>query len=63
MTRLPLRWQHMLDMLMADPPASYAEISEPTVRRHAIVALHGARQPNAPIQPAMARPISSGESS
>src|ERR1700760_1232691 len=28
MTRLPLRWQHMLDMLMADPPASYAEISD-----------------------------------
>jgi len=24
---------------------------------------HGFRQPNAPIQPAMARPISSGESS
>jgi RNA polymerase sigma factor (sigma-70 family) len=28
MTRLPLRWQRMLDMLMADPPASYAEISD-----------------------------------
>jgi hypothetical protein len=28
-----------------------------------IVAPHGLHQPNAPIQPAMARPISSGESS
>jgi RNA polymerase sigma factor (sigma-70 family) len=28
MTRLPLRWQRMLDMLMADPPVSYAEISD-----------------------------------
>ena len=28
-----------------------------------IAALHGPRQPNVPIQPAMARPISSGESS
>ena len=41
----------------------YAEIAEPVVRRHAIVALHGPRQPDAPIQPATARPISSGESS
>ncbi len=28
MARLPWRWQCMLDMLMADPPASYAEISD-----------------------------------
>src|SRR5262249_33541174 len=47
----------------ASPGARYAEIAEPAVRRHAIVALHGPRQPNVPIQPAMARPISSGESS
>jgi transposase len=38
-------------------------ICEAVTRRHAIVALHGPRQPNVPIQPAMARPISSGESS
>jgi RNA polymerase sigma factor (sigma-70 family) len=25
---LPLRWQRLLEMLMADPPASYAEISD-----------------------------------
>jgi hypothetical protein len=31
--------------------------------RDAIVALHGPHQPNVPIQPAMACPISSGESS
>jgi hypothetical protein len=37
--------------------------AEPAVRRHAIVALHGPRQPNDLIQPAMACPISSGESS
>jgi hypothetical protein len=45
------------------PYPPYAEIAESAVRRHAIVALHGRGQPNAPIQPAMARPISSGESS
>jgi RNA polymerase sigma factor (sigma-70 family) len=28
MTRLPWRWQRMLELLMADPPASYAEISD-----------------------------------
>jgi RNA polymerase sigma factor (sigma-70 family) len=28
LTRLPRRWQSMLEMLMADPPASYAEISD-----------------------------------
>lgn len=28
LTRLPSRWQRMLEMLMADPPASYAEISD-----------------------------------
>jgi RNA polymerase sigma factor (sigma-70 family) len=28
LTRLPRRWQRLLDMLMADPPASYAEISD-----------------------------------
>jgi RNA polymerase sigma factor (sigma-70 family) len=28
MTHLPRRWQRLLDMLMADPPASYAEISD-----------------------------------
>ena len=44
------------------PPPS-GEIAEPSGRCHAIVALQGPRQPNAPIQPAMARPISSGESS
>ena len=26
--RLPWRWQRMLELLMADPPASYAEISD-----------------------------------
>ena len=39
------------------------ETAEPAVRRHAIVALHGPRQPNVPIQSTMAFPISSGESS
>ena len=28
LSRLPWRWQRMLELLMADPPASYAEISE-----------------------------------
>jgi RNA polymerase sigma factor (sigma-70 family) len=28
MSRLPRRWQRLLEMLMADPPASYAEISD-----------------------------------
>jgi RNA polymerase sigma factor (sigma-70 family) len=28
MARLPWRWQRMLELLMADPPASYAEISD-----------------------------------
>jgi len=28
MTHLPRRWQRLLEMLMADPPASYAEISD-----------------------------------
>lgn len=28
MSRLPTRWQRLLEMLMADPPASYAEISD-----------------------------------
>jgi RNA polymerase sigma factor (sigma-70 family) len=28
MFRLPRRWQRLLEMLMADPPASYAEISD-----------------------------------
>jgi RNA polymerase sigma factor (sigma-70 family) len=28
LTRLPGRWQRLLEMLMADPPASYAEISD-----------------------------------
>jgi len=28
MSRLPRRWQRMLEMLMADPPASYADISD-----------------------------------
>jgi RNA polymerase sigma factor (sigma-70 family) len=28
LSRLPGRWQRLLEMLMADPPASYAEISD-----------------------------------
>ena len=28
LTHLPWRWQQMLELLMADPPASYAEISD-----------------------------------
>ena len=28
LTRLPWRWQRLLELLMADPPASYAEISD-----------------------------------
>jgi RNA polymerase sigma factor (sigma-70 family) len=28
MSRLPTRWQRLLEMLMADPPVSYAEISD-----------------------------------
>jgi RNA polymerase sigma factor (sigma-70 family) len=28
MSRLPGRWQRLLEMLMADPPASYADISD-----------------------------------
>jgi RNA polymerase sigma factor (sigma-70 family) len=28
LSRLPLRWQQLLQMLMADPPATYAEISD-----------------------------------
>lgn len=28
LTRLPWRWRRLLEMLMADPPASYAEISD-----------------------------------
>jgi RNA polymerase sigma factor (sigma-70 family) len=28
MTQLPCRWQRLMEMLMADPPASYAEISD-----------------------------------
>lgn len=28
MTHLPRRWQRLMEMLMADPPASYAEISD-----------------------------------
>jgi RNA polymerase sigma factor (sigma-70 family) len=28
MSRLPQRWRRMLEMLMADPPASYADISD-----------------------------------
>ena len=28
MSRLPRRWQRLLEMLMADPPVSYAEISD-----------------------------------
>jgi RNA polymerase sigma factor (sigma-70 family) len=27
-TQLPRRWQRLMEMLMADPPASYAEISD-----------------------------------
>ena len=27
-TQLPWRWQRLMEMLMADPPASYAEISD-----------------------------------
>jgi RNA polymerase sigma factor (sigma-70 family) len=28
MTQLPHRWQRLMELLMADPPASYAEISD-----------------------------------
>lgn len=28
LSRLPRRWQRMLELLMADPPATYAEISD-----------------------------------
>jgi DNA-directed RNA polymerase specialized sigma24 family protein len=28
MSRLPTRWQRLLELLMADPPVSYAEISD-----------------------------------
>jgi RNA polymerase sigma factor (sigma-70 family) len=28
LSRLPRRWQRMIEMLMADPPASYADISD-----------------------------------
>jgi len=28
MSRLPRRWQRLLEMLMADPPASYSDISD-----------------------------------
>jgi len=28
MTSLPSRWQQLIELLMADPPASYAEISD-----------------------------------
>lgn len=28
LSRLPWRWQQLLELLMADPPASYAEISD-----------------------------------
>lgn len=28
LSRLPTRWQQLLEMLMADPPVSYAEISD-----------------------------------
>jgi RNA polymerase sigma factor (sigma-70 family) len=28
LSRLPTRWQRLLEMLMADPPVSYAEISD-----------------------------------
>jgi RNA polymerase sigma factor (sigma-70 family) len=27
-SQLPRRWQHLMELLMADPPASYAEISD-----------------------------------
>jgi len=30
LANLPWRWQRMLELLMADPPASYAEISDQT---------------------------------
>jgi hypothetical protein len=50
-------------VVAVDEKWAIAEIAEPVVRRHAIVARHGPYQPNVPIQPAMARPISSGESS
>jgi hypothetical protein len=39
------------------------EDAQSTRTQHAIVALHGPHQLNVPIQPAMACPISSGESS
>ena len=28
LSRLPRRWQRLLEMLMADPPAPYADISD-----------------------------------
>jgi DNA-directed RNA polymerase specialized sigma24 family protein len=28
MSRLPSRWQRLLELLMADPPTSYTEISD-----------------------------------
>ena len=28
LSHLPLRWQQLLQMLMADPPATYAEVSD-----------------------------------
>jgi DNA-directed RNA polymerase specialized sigma24 family protein len=28
LSRLPRRWQRLIEMLMADPPASYADISD-----------------------------------
>jgi RNA polymerase sigma factor (sigma-70 family) len=28
LTRLPLRWQRLIELLMADPPSSYTEISD-----------------------------------
>jgi DNA-directed RNA polymerase specialized sigma24 family protein len=28
MSRLPWRWQRLLELLMADPPVSYADISD-----------------------------------
>jgi hypothetical protein len=28
MAHLPQRWQRLLELLMSDPPASYAEISD-----------------------------------
>src|SRR5262249_43484155 len=48
-----------------DAVDGYAPVSDLShlFGRHAIVALHGLRQRNVPIQPAMARPIASGESS